>query len=244
MNMDDIVDINTLFGPLPVGSSDLTVDVLLALMKKHKVGAACTLSTLGLLLDPAIGNAATRAACSEHPTLLPVATFNPTMFFGDTAPLQRLKADGFVLLRFFPTAQGWPMDYTPFQALVASLQPMGLPMMINVERVGEITTLTHVLEGYGGPVVLAGVDISTLSEAIAALRRHANWHIELSRLLAPGSIKLAADNVGIERLLFGTSAPSHPIASALHTLQHAGLADDARRQILGANSRRLLNGAR
>ena len=91
--MDDIIDINTLFGPLPVASSDLSVDTLLQLMQKHKVGTACILSTLGLLLDPTVGNAATRAACGEHPELLPIATLNPTMYFGDSEPILRLKAD-------------------------------------------------------------------------------------------------------------------------------------------------------
>ncbi len=242
--MDDIVDINTLFGPLPIGSSDLTVDDLRALMRKHHVGAACTLSTLGLLLDTTIGNAATRAACGEHPELLPVATVNPTMFFGDTEALLRQQADGFCMLRFFPTAQGWPLDYAPFRALLESLRPTGLPVMVNVEQPGEITALTRVLEGYPSPVILSGVDVMTLAEAVAALRLFANWHIEISRLLAPGNIQLVAATVGAARLLFGTGAPSHPIASVLNTLRHAEISEEDRRQILGANARRLLNKAR
>src|SRR5437660_10889801 len=115
--MDDIVDVNTLFGPLPVASTDLTVDTLVTLMSKHQVGAACTLSTLGLLLDPTVGNAATRAACTEHDELLPVATMNPTMYFGDTAALLRLQTEGFCMLRFFPGEQGWPIDFAPFREI-------------------------------------------------------------------------------------------------------------------------------
>ena len=60
--MDAIVDINTLFGPMPFASTDMTVDALLALMHKHNVGQACVLSTLGVLLDATGGNGATRAA--------------------------------------------------------------------------------------------------------------------------------------------------------------------------------------
>src|SRR5581483_7042554 len=131
--MDDIVDINTLFGPLPIASTDLAVDALLALMQKHKVQAACTLSTLGLLLDPTIGNAATRAACEEHPELLPVATLNPTMYFGDTEALQRLSEEGFRLLRFFPGRQGWPVEFAPFRSLLHHLEQAALPVMIDIE---------------------------------------------------------------------------------------------------------------
>src|SRR5579884_1555363 len=239
--MEDIVDINTLFGPLPAASADLAVDVLIERMQKHSVRAACTLSTLGLLLDPAVGNAATRAACTEHPELLPVATLNPRMYFGDAAQVTRLTGEGFRLIRFFPTEQGWPVDFAPFRALLHSLDEARLPIMVDVEEPGTITALTRVLEAYPAPVLLASVDTTTLAEAVAALRLHTNWHLETSRLLAAGALKLVAETLGAERLLLGTGAPSHPIASALNAVQHAGLPEQARLQLLGANARRILN---
>src|SRR5579884_748939 len=239
--MDDIVDINTLFGPLPVASTDLNVDALVALMQKHQIAAACTLSTLGLLLDPALGNAATRAACAQYAGLMPVATLNPAYFFGDTAAQQQLQKDDFCLIRFFPHAQGWPVKFAAFRALLRAVEPLGLPVMVGIETPGEITALTRVLETYPAPVILSGVNTSTLAEAISALRERERWHVEISRLLAPGAIRLVADTVGADRLLFGTGAPSQPIASVLATLQHSGLSEEARRQILAANARRILN---
>jgi predicted TIM-barrel fold metal-dependent hydrolase len=238
--MDDIIDVNTLFGPLPQASNDLTVESLLELMRQKGVGRACALSTLGLLLDPATGNAVTRATCAENTPLLPVATFNPTMYFGDREPLTRAKADGFCLIRFFPVQQGWPIDYAPFRALLTDLRDVSLPIMAGVSAPGDITALTRVLDGFPAPVILADVHSGLLSEAIVALREHPNWHLELSRLLAPGAIKAVADTVGAERLLFGTNAPSHPISSALDTLNFAGLSDAQRSQALGGNARRIL----
>lgn len=238
--MDDIVDINTLFGPLPFASTDLTVDDLLTLMQKHKIASACTLSTLGLLLDPTIGNSATRAACSEHPELLPVATLNPLMYFGDTAAVQRLRADGFRLVRLFPTEQGWPVGFGPFRALLPSLAENGLPLMVNAERPGQITELLAALADYPAPVILAGVEIGTLAEAIVALQQRPNWHVETSRLLGAGCIRYFVDAVGVERLLFGTSAPAQPVAGVLYTLNLAGLPEESRRQVLAGNARRIL----
>src|SRR5215831_13621882 len=116
--MSDIIDINTLFGPMPAAASDLSVDELSGLMEKHSVRACCTLSTIGLLLDHQMGNAATRAACGENPRLLPAATVNPQTYFGEEGPFTRFAADGFKLVRFFPGAQGWEPDYAPFVALV------------------------------------------------------------------------------------------------------------------------------
>lgn len=239
--MDDIVDVNTLFGPLPQASNDLTVESLLELMQHNGVGRACALSTLGLLLDPTVGNAVTRATCAENTALLPVATFNPMMYFGDKEPLARLKADGFCLVRFFPKHQGWPIEYAPFRALLNDLRATGLPVIIGVSAPGDITVLERVLDGFTAPVILADIHTNMLSESLIALREHASWHLELSGLLAPGAIKAVVDGVGSERLLFGTNAPSFPIASALDTLHFAGLTDVQRSQILGANARRILS---
>src|SRR5215468_2607210 len=105
--MSEIIDINTLFGPMPAAASDLSVEELAALMKRHAVSAGCTLSTVGLLLDHNSGNSATRAACSENRKLIPTATINPMSFFGGDGAHARFKADGFRLVRFFPAVQGW-----------------------------------------------------------------------------------------------------------------------------------------
>lgn len=236
----DIVDINTLFGPLPIASTDLSVDTLLGLMQKHQVRAACTLSTLGLMLDPAVGNAATLAACKEHAELLPVATLHPTMCFGDEAPIARLKADGFRIVRFFPATQGWPVDFAPFTALVQSLKNTGLPLMVEAERPGDATALQSILRDYSAPVILAGVDTSTLAEVVIGMRQYANWHVEISRLLAPGCLKTVADMVGAERLLFGTSAAYRPIAGALQVVRFSGLNETQIQQTLAGNARRII----
>jgi predicted TIM-barrel fold metal-dependent hydrolase len=240
--MEEIIDVNTLFGPLPSASSDMTADTLLMLMQRHNVRAACTLSTLGILLDPTVGNTATRAAHSANPALLPVATLNPALYFGDEAAIARLVDDGFRLARFFPHVQGWPIEFAPFHDLVERLEPTGLPVMIDVEMRGEITALMRVLETHQAPVILVGVDAPLLAEAVAALRDFSNWYLEISQLLSPGCLQLVADTLGAERLLFGTGAPSRPIASALQTLHHSGLSDEARRQILAGNAHRILKG--
>ena len=238
--MPDIIDVNTLFGPLPIASSDLAVETLLELMQKHEVSAAYTLSTLGLLLDPTVGNASTRAACGEHPELRPVATLNPTMHFGDSSALLRLPSEGFAFIRFFPQRQGWPVDFAPFRAMIHCLDEAALPLMIDVCQSGEITRLSDVLENYPGAVLLSGVDTHLLAESIAVMRHRANWYIETSHLLAPGCLKLTADTIGAERLLFGTGAPSQPVASALETLRYSGLSTSAQNAILAGNARRVL----
>lgn len=239
--MDEIVDVNTLFGPLPLASTDLTVESLLQLMEQNGVGTACALSTLGWLLDPAVGNAVTKNICAQNPSLLPVATFNPTMYYGDPTALMQAKADGFRLVRFFPAPQNWPIDFAPFGCLLDDLRQTGLPIVVGVSKPGDITQLARVLNDYAPPVILADITPDLLAECLLGLREHANWHLEISSLLAPGCLKAVVDTVGASRLLFGSNAPSHPIVSALDTLQFAGLSDVDKQQVLSGNARRILN---
>ena len=238
--MPNIIDINTLFGPLPIASADLAADALLDLLTRHEIGAAYALSTLGLLLDPQIGNASTRAACSENPLLRPVATLDPTLYFGDESSVQRLKAEGFAFVRFFPHSQKWPIEYAPFQALCRVLDAMQMPIMIDLEAMGIVSQLSRVLKDHAAPVIITGTDAHLLAETLAVLRERTNWYAEISRLLSPGAIRLIADSVGPGRLLFGSGAPFTPPASALNALQYAGLSLEAQEDILGGNAARLL----
>ncbi len=234
--MNEIIDINSLFGPLPSASADLTVETLLELLQKHQVGKACALSTLGILLDPIVGNAVTRATCVEYPELIPVATINPLRFFGDASPILKLLSEGFRMIRFFPDLQRWPIVFTPFAEVIRILHEISLPIMVDVSSPGDITNLSSVMEEYPGAVALSGVSITTLAEAVSTLRKQQNWFLETSRLLAPGAIRAAADNIGADRILFGTRAPELPVASSLRALEFAGLSEKYQEQIVSSNA--------
>jgi predicted TIM-barrel fold metal-dependent hydrolase len=237
--MDEIIDIDTMFGPLPSGASDLSVDELQAMMQKHGVRACCTLSTVGVLLDSNAGNSATKAACSESPKLLPVATVNPQTFFGVEGPFTRLAADGYKMVRFFPGHQGWDPDMAPFISLAKALEAERLPIMVDIDRSGTATRLLGALPSYPAPVILSGVNEARSAEAVALIRTHANVYLTTSDLLATGVLKHVVDAIGADRVVYGSGAPLRPMASSLGVLRYAGLSDDQRTQILGANSRKL-----
>jgi len=238
--MAAIIDINTLFGPMPAAASDLSVAELVELMARHGVGQSCTLSTVGVLLDHTAGNTATRAACAELNRLLPAATLNPRCHFRGGAA-SRLRAEGFRLVRFFPELQGWSPDSAAFREIVRELEDEGLPVMVDVHGPGMATRVVEALGGHPSPVILAGVEADTLSEAVWLMRRCDAVHVETSSLLAEGAIRQAAEAVGPHRLLFGSGAPSRPVASGLRVLRHAGLDEEHAALVLGENARRVLS---
>lgn len=237
--MDHIIDVDTMFGPLPAGAADLSVDDLMGMMGRHGVQACCTLSTVGMLLDHNSGNAATRAACSEQANLLPVATLNPQVVFSPDGPFMRFKADGFKMIRFFPVEQGWDASYAPLRQLARSLQPEGIPLMVDVEKTGYATRIAEALSNHPAPLILSSVDETTVAEAVALMRNNDRLYLCTSNLVAVGLLRQVVDSVGAERLLYGSGAPSRPMASALGVLRYADLAPEQRAAVLGGNARKL-----
>lgn len=239
--MPDITDVNTIVGPLPTAGADLSVEHLLELMAKHEIGRAFVCSTVGIRLSPQIGNAITRATCLDAQVLLPVATLNPTHYFGDEHGLFQLREDGFHLIRFFPYSQSWPVNLASFRALLQALRSLTIPLMVQIRRMGDCTLLQSLLNDYPAPIILSDVDSNILAEAIAVLKEQPNWYLETSHLLAPGAIRLAASCVGAERILFGTEAPQRPIASVLRTLEFADLSTQELELILHRNAERIFS---
>ncbi|MCX6379203.1 MAG: amidohydrolase family protein [Armatimonadetes bacterium] len=239
--MSDILDINTLFGPYPLANTDLAIDQLLAAMKQHNIGQAVTYSTLGILFDPTVGNAATRAACGDHAELLAGATLNPNRYFGNKASLQSLKSSGFRLVRLFPQAQGWKASSVAFRTLVQDLGETALPLMFHIEEIGEVSELAQALTAYTAPIIFANVEVEQLADLIAVLKAKPNTYVETSSLTGVGAIKAIAESAGAQRLLFGSGTPYQPVTSALKVLEFSGLSGEARTQILGANARRILS---
>jgi predicted TIM-barrel fold metal-dependent hydrolase len=234
------VDVNTLFGPLPAASVDLSVDDLQALMRKHGVAGCCTMSTIGMLLDHNTGNAATRAACSESDTLMATATVNPIAYFGGEGPAMQFAEDGLKLVRFFPASQGWPFAFAPFRTLVRTLAARDLVVMVHLDGPGTATQLVDSLAGAEARIVLADVDDRQISEAVALMRQNPLLYVETSHLSAAGAVKLLVAAVGADRVLFGSGAPERPLAGALAAVRSAGLSEADMGRVMGANARALL----
>ena len=238
--MDKWLDINTLFGPLPSASVDLSIEDLQSLMRKHGISACCTLSTIGVLLDHNTGNAATLAACREVSCLIPAATVNPIAYFGGEGPAMQFQEDGFKIAHFFPSWQGWPYAFAPFRTLLSTLAARDMPVIVHLDGPGSATQLLDSVGDIACRLVLADVDDRQVSEAVALMRRHPGLLVETSGLSATGAVKLLVAAVGAERVLFGSGAPAKPLGSALASIRHSGLSDADMERIMGQNARSLL----
>jgi predicted TIM-barrel fold metal-dependent hydrolase len=79
-----------------------------------------------------------------------------------------------------------------------------------------------------------------LGEVLSVMKSDAKIYLETHMLNSPDVIELAVNEVGVERLVFGSSAPLKYFSSALMPILGSGLSDEQKGAILGGNIRRLI----
>lgn len=236
----EIIDANTIFGPCPKTTADLSLGRLLAAVKSHGVTKSLTLSTLGIFHSYTDGNAETLAECNGKEELLPAATIDPRGYFGGLKHIPELISKGFRLFRFFPGEQGWPLDHAAFEDILDELEPTSVPVMINSGRTGDASALAHILGGKRHPLILEGIVFETLAEAVSVMKKHDNIYVETHGLVAPGALRFLAEQVGADRIIFGSDCPRSSLAGALRCVQESGLSQQDSEKVLGGNIKRLI----
>lgn len=240
----EITDVNTLFGAYPSQHPDSNPESLVAAMQANQVDYCLTLSTYGLFYRDAEGNAETMRACRSHDHLIPVATINPTTYWGQSDLIENITREAFEMFRFFPQDQGWPLDFAPFSAVLMSLSGLPrMPIMVSVHRPGDITQLARVAADYPHPVIIEGVNRHTLAEAITVLRRSERFYVETHALEQPEALPLLRDAAGIDRILFGSDAPGMSLGAALRYVRRSALSADEQSAVLGGNAHAIWQGA-
>ncbi len=104
-------------------------------------------------------------------------------------------------------------------------------------------SVTSTLRGRGIGKFQARIQAGTVArctpgEVLAAAQGLPNLCIETSGLLGLNCVSLAAERIGIDRLLFGSNAPLYCPVCGLENLAVSGLSDPDREKVLGANAAR------
>lgn len=236
----EIIDANTMFGFHPSHRLDLSVERLLRDMERYKVTSSVTLSTVGVFYDYKKGNEATQAAVQDK-RLIPAGTINPLTYFGSPDEIAAM-AQNFRLFRFFPEEQGWPADSASFELVLKHLAPLKRPVMISVGAPGEPTRLMKTVRDYPGTIIMSSISGDTLAEALALMAELQNVAIETHELHVPGALRIIAERVGAERIVFGSGAPRRSTASSLNYVLTSELSGSDKRLVLGGNIKRILEG--
>ena len=236
----DYLDINTCFGSLPDRPFDVDAAKLVEILKHEGISQAVTASLAGAFLGPEEGNIETLEACEDYPELLPAATVDPRSYFGRGDMVLKAREHGFVMLRLFNRLQQWPLDFSPVEVIFEEAHEAGLPVMVDATYYGDITRACQLGAVTSTPVIVVGIGYDKLSEAIVCMTEYADLYVDTSLIVTPDGLKVMCEEVGSERILFGSGAAERYAGSARLTLASSGLPEEEVRGIASQNALKLL----
>ncbi len=235
-----IIDANTIFGPWPIVRADMAAERLVKALTNHGVSAALAVSTIGALHSHGDGNAETLRVCKDQPMLMPVATIDPRGYFGPPGMPAKLKEQGFRMFRFFPMLQEWRLDHMAFCDILDELEPLGLPVMMQARETGYPTALVKGLCNHKATFILEGISFENMAESVSVMRKHDNVLVDTRELRTPGALRFLVDQVGADRVVFGSGCLRNSLAAALGYITDSEINDEAKQKILSDNIKRLL----
>lgn len=221
----------------------MSLGALSAIMDKHRMARVATLSTVAIFVDSRRGNDLTWQAAGDDPRLLPVATADPRggpRCAGEIA--ERLEQGG-KLAALFPEVQGWPLEHGGCAEVLRVAGQAGAPVLIEAGRPGAPTQIARLAEACSARVILSGVGYRTLGEALMVMKAHPHVYLETHLLTSADGIERVVDEIGSDRLLFGSRAPLLYFSSAYLRLRFADIGVADRDAVLAGNFSRLLEGA-
>jgi predicted TIM-barrel fold metal-dependent hydrolase len=224
------IDANTWFGAWPHRDLNVPPGKLVKILRAAGTSRALTLSLAGPKLSADEGNEETLRACTEHSELIPVAVIDPRKFTM-TGAAMAARDRGFAAVRLANGMLGFPLDISPVEEIVSDCAANHLPVFVDVAGWGDATACERLANDAGARIVMIGVRYATLSEAVVSMKRAPGLYLEISKLNTPDAIRAAADEVGAERMLFGSGAPFNYARCARDVAEHNNLNDDELEQV-------------
>lgn len=238
--MRQILDANTVFGFWPKRKLDASAATLVSRLTATGVDRALTCSIRGWLYDFKEGNDETMKTCADSGgRLLPVATINPSTFFGTIEEVDRVVSMGFRVVRFFPTEQEWTVTQRHFGRLLAKLAGSKLVLMVPSSQ--GFSAIASVFEGVPNNVIIESKRAYPhTAEMIVVMQETPNLYVETHSIGGMDYICTLTHEIGDDRLLFGSGAPQRCISSALLPILKADISDESKARILSGNLCRLM----
>jgi predicted TIM-barrel fold metal-dependent hydrolase len=220
---------------------------LVQLYDKFGVDKACV-SSFKIYYDPISGNNEVYAAVQKYPTrLVGFAVVSPK--YGSKRVVKEIDRCvhelGMKGLKVHPTVGTWRADSLAVNPVMEKAQEYGLPILFHSEpdEYSNPRAIGNVAARYPEVIIIMGhMGGPDYFEAIQIAKAHDN--ILLDTTGSPNdamTIKQAVEELGAERVVWGSDVPSLVLGVEMAKIQYADVSEAEKRLILGENMAKVLH---
>jgi len=251
----EIVDCGVFFGPQSKGDLDTSIEKVLSILDQGGINRALVTSLTGLFHSFEDGNEDTVRVCKDRPErLIPLATLNPRQTVDLHGAVEKIVDADFKIVGFFPSYQAWSLRLHCFEKAVLEVADAGLVPLLTLggdpagassqmEFDGSVQ-LTHVsrvarlLGKFDSPIIvrwMEGAGYLLTAEYVALGKDFSNLYFDMGNMVTIGSIELLIDEIGEDRIVYGSNTPFQYLKSSLFMLQTILISEEQRKKIASGN---------
>lgn len=236
-DLPDLWDADLLLGRDPATTARTDEQDLAVWRDDHQLAGAVLGSQRALTFDVPSGNAEAAAVADRLGWVAALGLETRDWLRARSA---LAAAPEGTVVRLAPQRQDCAPTHPGFRAIVAAAVDRGFPLFCE----GDLRVWGPALAGRGATAVFLDAHFYHLGDLVALFADEPGFHASTRLLNGPDSLSIIRDEVGIDRLVFGSRAGFHEGESALARLRDSDLSDDEVAAVAGANLRRLLGGSR
>lgn len=242
-----LIDANCRIGNGPVqreGAMKTTAE-LLSLMDDFGVEKAVVYHSVAQYSDPLLGNDLLAEETADQPRFLRQWAVLPALWGLQPAPaewVKRMRVDNVCSVRLFPAQYGHSLKRYAADDLMAALSACGLPVFIGFEQLGSWDAVYNLCKDYPeNRFVLCGAGYRCLRYLVPVMNACRNLYFETGTFLMHNGLRHFCENMGADRLLYGSGAPDGSIAATVSQLLLSDISDEEKEMIASGNLARLLS---
>lgn len=237
-----IIDVHGHLGPWPFPMRNPDAQGLADLMKARGIEKCVLSGTNAIVNDFVAGNAELAEAIENVEGLYGYVTVNPNDLEQSTAEMRKyLQNPKFVGLKMHPSYARAAIDGESSRALAQVAACRSVPFLIHTMGPGEPSKIRRLAQEFPEmPIIMAHGGGPAWQEAVGVVKDTTNTYIEFcSSTCQYGKVRQAIDQIGTDRILFGTDLGLFDPAYNLGTYESADLTAGEQAAIMQDNARRL-----
>jgi predicted TIM-barrel fold metal-dependent hydrolase len=237
-----IIDVHGHVGPWPFPMRNPDAACIRDLMGRWGISRTLLSHTKAIVNDFVEGNAELASAIKGSDDLFGYVTINPNYPEQSLRELEKyLGRPNFVGVKYHPGYARMSIDSPETKKLVAQFASKKLPFLVHTWGPGEVAKIGRLADEFPElPIIMGHGGADGWRDAIAVLKNTRRTYTEFCNSMSdPAKLRTTIDQVGADRVLFGTDAGLFDPAYCTGMYEEADLTDEEQKAILHDNAVKL-----